>query len=1347
MKKIVKSMLAFGLSMTMIVPVTPMNWKRIQAESVKQSKTGFLNGSTTLEMKSYGAFSANSVDATGGSLEIVSYNQKNGYAYAVSGKKQKIEVIAVTSPDRTDAISQFTGIDYDVTKDIEAWQEQDSTFLYGDMTSVAVSPNGEHLAVAIQHKEYDKKGIIAIYSCGKDGSLSNPVMYEAGVQPDMVTFAGDQLLLCADEGEPRNGYGEDVIDPEGTVTIVDVEKMESTHAGFESFTADELIKKNVLVGAIDGVPNEPAKDLEPEYITVSPDGTKAYVSLQEANAVATLDLTTKKITSVDSVGFEDFANVPVDLIKDGVYKPEYYQDLLGARMPDGIASYEVNGKTYLVTANEGDDRSYGEYSNVMTTTVVTTDKKSSTDVIAMDSSKVLGIPNGKNTLVGGRSFSIFEVTSGGLKEVYDSGADFESITAKANPQHFNCSKKDVTVECNSAKSGPDPENVTVMESDGRMYAMVALEGTGGIMAYDVTTPEYSMNVNYISTRDYSSAIAGDVSPEGLCLANVDGKPVLLVAYEVSGTLTAYSLTKREADDIIVLYTNDVHNAYQKKEGCLGYASVAQYKKQLESLGYQVQLVDNGDAIQGGLIGTVSKGSYIKDIMRETGYTIAIPGNHEFDFQMGTFLQIAKDAKANGGYEYISCNFVDKRTGKTVFEPYKVVDYGNQKVAYIGVSTPESFTKSTPAYFQDESGVFIYDFSEGNKGADLYKRVQETIDAAKAEGADYIVVMSHLGTDSTSTPWTSKELIGNTSGIDVLLDGHSHSTIASELCKDKSGKQVIISSTGTALKNLGMLRIRPDGSMASSLIDQISMQDSKTLAYVNSITDKFNALANSKVAHTDITMTVNDPETGNRMVRSGETNLGDFCADAYRKLLGTDIAFVNGGGIRADIKQGDITYSDIISVHPFGNAACAVEVTGQQILNALEFGVRAVGVSENGGFLQVSGISFDIDSTIPSSVVMDDKSMFVSVNGDYRVGNVRIGGKPLDLTKTYTLASHNYMLKNSGDGYSMFAGSKLLQDEVKVDNQVLIEYITQSLGGKITKDSIYANPYGEGRIRTILEKKEPTQTEDGYVKYQVAGEEVTEVLKATGNASPEPTVSSSPKPTQSSSPEPTVSSSPEPVPSIQPSPEVHIHKYKKKVTPATAKKDGKIVNTCTGCKKQSTKVIPKISSVSLSKYSYIFNGTVKTPKVIVKDRTGKSLSPDADYLVSYKSGRKKVGRYSVVITFVGNYKGTVTESFMICPKPTSITKVTPAGKGCIVNWKKQKTETTGYQIQFATNKDFANGKLVSVRNHNITSKSIKGMKAGVRNYVRIRTYKVVNTGGGQRRVYSEWSDSQTVILKK
>lgn len=1064
MRKIVKSVLALGLSLTMVMPVTPLSVQYVQAASVKKPKAGSQNGSTTLEMKSYGGFSANSTDATGGSLEIVSYNQTNGYAYAVSGKKQKIEVISVTSPKKTNAITQFTGVDYDVKRDIEAWQGGNNTFVYGDMTSVAVSPNGKYLAVAIQHKAYDKKGIIALYSCGKNGSLSNPVMYEAGVQPDMVTFADNQTVLCADEGEPREGYTEDAIDPEGTVTIVDIKKKECTHAGFENFTANELIEKNILLGRVDGTTIRPAKDLEPEYITVSPDGTKAFVSLQEANAIATLNLKTKKITRIDSVGFEDYSKVPVDLIKDGVYKPAYYKELLGARMPDGIASYKANGKTYLVTANEGDDRSYGTYSNITTTTKLT-----GRDVVIMDSSKVMGIPDGKTILSGGRSFTIFEVTSNGLKEVYDSGADFESITAKVNPKHFNCSKKDVTLECTSNKSGPDPENVTLTKIGGRTYAMIALEGTGGIMAYDVTKPEYSMNVNYICTRDYSSDIAGDVSPEGLCAANVGGKPVLLVAYEVSGTLTAYSLTKKKANDIIVLYTNDVHNAYQKSEECLGYASVAQYKKQLESLGYQVQLVDNGDAIQGGLIGTLSKGSYIKDIMKQIGYTIAIPGNHEFDFKMESFLQLAKDAKADGGYEYISCNFINKKTKKTVFNPYKMVNYGKKKVAYIGVCTPETIISSTPANFQDKNGKYLYEFLEKNNGKDLYKKVQSTIDAAKAKGADVIVVMSHLGTDPSGKPWTSKDLIANTKGIDVLLDGHSHSTIASEVCKDKKGKKVIISSTGTALKNLGMLRIRPDGSVSSSLIDQISMQDSETLAYVDSITNQFDKLAKSKVAHTDVTLAIYDPATGKRMVRSRETNLGDLCADAYRNLLGTDIAFVNGGGVRADIKQGDVTYSDIINVHPFGNTACAIEVTGQQVLDALEFSSSAVGKGENGGFLQVSGITFDIDSTIPSSVVINDKSMFVSVKGAYRVGNVKVGGKPLDLKKTYTLASHNYMLKQCGDGFSMFAGSKILQDEVKVDNQVLIEYITQSLGGTIKKDSIYGNPYGEGRIRIIANK--------------------------------------------------------------------------------------------------------------------------------------------------------------------------------------------------------------------------------------------------------------------------------------
>ncbi|SET44207.1 choice-of-anchor I family protein [[Clostridium] polysaccharolyticum] len=1304
MRKVTKKVLAFQLAVAMLIPVPVLKTAVVQAAE-QELATGMQNGSTTLEMKHYGRFYADSIDTEKAKLEIVSYSEETGYAYAISGKEQKIEVISVDKPDGKEEAASFSGMDYDVKNDIE---EKNSTFVCGKMTSIAVSPSGRYLAVAVQHKEYNQKGLLVIYRCREDESLSSPVIYEAGVQPDMVTFADENTLLCADEGEPKDGYGETAEDPKGTVTIVNIKKGTSTHVGFESFTADELIKKNVLIGAMDGKPMDPSKDLEPEYIAVSPEEQKAYVTLQEANAVATLDLGAKKFTRIDSVGFEDYANVPVDLVKDGAYKPKCYPNLVGARMPDGIASYEANGKTYLVIANEGDDRSCGTYTNTWMTTELT-----NTEIVTMDSSKVLGIPSGKTALSGGRSFTILEVTSNGLKEVYDSGADFESITAKVNPQHFNCSSKNTTSECTSAESGPEPENVTVTEIEGRIYAMIGLEGTGGIMAYDVTTPEYSMNVNYICTRDYSSATGGDVSPEGLCVADVEGSPVLLAAYEVSGTLSAYSLTKKEAEDIIVLYTNDVHNAYQKAEGCLGYASVAQYKKQLESLGYQVQLVDNGDAIQGGIIGTVSKGSYIKDIMKAIGYSIAIPGNHEFDFQMEPFLQLAKEAKADGGYEYISCNFDDKRTGKTIFAPYKMVDYGSKKVAYIGVCTPESFTKSTPSYFQDENGTFIYDFCEGNQGADLYKRVQETIDTVKEEGADVIVAMSHLGTDKTSTPFTSQELIAHTSGIDVLLDGHSHSTIIGELCNDKNGKQVIISSTGTALKNLGVLRIQPDGSMSSSLIDQISMQDSQTLTYVNSITEKFQALADSKIAYTDITLAVNDPESGKRMVRSRETNLGDLCADAYRSLLGTDIAFVNGGGIRADIPKGDITYSDIIKVHPFGNKACAVEVTGQQILDALEFGARAVGTGENGGYLQVSGITFDIDSTIPTSVVVDN-GVFAGVKGDYRIQNVKIGGELLDTKKTYTVASHNYMLKEAGDGYSMFTGSKLLQDEVKIDNQVLMEYITQLLDGRITQDSDYANPYGAGRNRVILEKKKPTQKEDGYVKYQVGNEEVTEVVKAIGNRS---------------------------------SAEVHNHEFEEKVIPATLKRDGKIVKVCTGCGKEDTVVIPKIRKVSLSTYSYVYDKNVKTPKVIIKDKTGKYLLWGIDYVVKYESGRKKADRYGVSITFAGNYKGKVRKSFVIRPKATSIIKAVPDEKGCVLSWKKQKTETTGYQIEFATDKDFADGILVSVRNNMITSKSIKRVKAKVRNYLRIRTYKVVRISGERRRVYSEWSAPRTVIPKK
>lgn len=573
------------------------------------------------------------------------------------------------------------------------------------------------------------------------------------------------------------------------------------------------------------------------------------------------------------------------------------------------------------------------------------------------------------------------------------------------------------------------------------------------------------------------------------------------------------ISPKAGKDIVILYTNDAHCAYKQtfdkkdesKLATIGYPAIAKYKEDKAAEGNYVELVDAGDAIQGDVIGTLSNGEYIADIMDKTGYTIAVPGNHEYDYGMDNFLNLTK--KVN--YKYISCNFMDLKSGNSVLPAYEIKDYNGTKVAYVGITTPETFTKSNPAYFQDDKGNYIYGFCEGNKGTDLYEQVQKTVNEAKNDGADYVIAVGHIGTDPSSTPWTSKEIIANTTGIDAFLDGHSHSTIPSEICKDKAGKDVVLSSTGTKLSALGELTITPDGKISSTLVTDCVNEDPDVASYVNQVESQFNELQNKVVASTDVDLVVNDPVSKNRMVRNQETNLGDLCADAYRKLLGADVAFVNGGGVRADIASGKITYGDIIKVHPFGNAACLIEASGQQILDALELGSAAAGTGESGGFLQVSGMTYEIDTTVPSSVVLDDKKNFVTVGKERRVKNVKIGGQPIDPSKTYKLASHNYMLKSGGDGYTMFKDDKILQDEVMIDNQVLINYITETLGGRISKDSVYANPYGEGRIKVVTESVQPTCTDNGYQMIVQGDSAVREELPATGHQFGEWTIEKEP----------------------------------------------------------------------------------------------------------------------------------------------------------------------------------------------------------------------------------------------
>ena len=527
-------------------------------------------------------------------------------------------------------------------------------------------------------------------------------------------------------------------------------------------------------------------------------------------------------------------------------------------------------------------------------------------------------------------------------------------------------------------------------------------------------------------------------------------------------------------DIVILYTGDVHCGVDQG---FGYAGLQQVREYLLSEGSEVILVDDGDSIRGEPIGTVTKGETIIDLMNRMGYSIAIPGNHEFDYGLEQFLSLTEKAD----FDYISCNFT--YNGELVFKPYVIRELAGKKIAFVGVTTPKTITSSDPTNFRNEAGEYVYSFLQDATGEGVYRAVQSAADAARAEGADYVVMMAHLGDKETGHPWNYGDVISHTAGIDVVLDGHSHDT-DQVLVKNAEGKEVPRAASGTKLACIGWCRISADGEISTGLYTwdnkvaapELLGLDNDMSRAVAEATDELNEKLNEVVASTSVELIVRDPDIldskgkAMRMIRRTETNLGDLCADAYRDQSGADIAFVNGGGIRTNIKAGDITLGNILSVFPTGDSLCVIEVTGQQILDALEWGAHAL-PDESGGFLQVSGLSYEIHSYIESPCVSDEFGQFRGVEGARRVRNVRVGGEPIDPDRTYTLAGHDFMFLNNGDGYTMFDGAPLLQDCVKLDNQLLIDYIVDSLGGVIGEE--YADRYGQGRI-TIVESAEETR---------------------------------------------------------------------------------------------------------------------------------------------------------------------------------------------------------------------------------------------------------------------------------
>ena len=550
----------------------------------------------------------------------------------------------------------------------------------------------------------------------------------------------------------------------------------------------------------------------------------------------------------------------------------------------------------------------------------------------------------------------------------------------------------------------------------------------------------------------------------------------------------------DKSDVTILYTNDVHTYIDKQSPKLTYAAIADLKQSYQNAGKDVLLVDAGDHVQGTAYGSMDEGASIIKLMNAAGYDVATPGNHEFDYGMDRAKAIMKEAD----FPYLSCNWVDMRTTLRVLPSVKVFVRGGRRIAFVGVTTPETFTKSTPAYFMDKAQrKYIYDIQGGEDGKKLYDAVQKAIDKAKLL-ADVVIGLGHLGVDPSSSPWTSEEVIAHTSGFDAFIDGHSHTVMENKQVQDASGKAVTLTQTGSYFANVGEMTIAADGTITTKLIPTHEGMDAGIAAmqtgWVNTVDD----MLGEKIAVGDSDFYVSDPATGKRRIRSAETNLGDFVADGIYtyfnevEKLHCDVAIMNGGGIRADVPAGDWTFKTCKQVSPFGNVACLMSVTGKQIQDALEFAARFAGEDgkENGGFLQVAGATYEIHTDIPNTVQTDEKNVWIgSATGTPRVQNVKIYDKasgsylPLDPGATYALAGMNYTLRNLGDGFAMFDGAELIKDYVSEDYLVMSTYAmifdgadAAGLPHLSSANSPlaaypgyllnYEQPYGAGRI-TIL----------------------------------------------------------------------------------------------------------------------------------------------------------------------------------------------------------------------------------------------------------------------------------------
>lgn len=996
-----------------------------------------------LTLSPIGTFETGVFDAS--AAEIVAHYNKR--LFVVNAHQGSVSVLDAADPS---ALTQLFAIEGE-----------------GVANSVAVRADGLGV-IALESTTKTDPGTLLFF----DANADSPTILGSvtvGALPDMVTITADgSTAVVANEGEPADDFTKD---PEGSVGVVTLPttlaapaQSDVRIADFHAFEGGNLPADVRVFGPVPEAGNPVSRNLEPEYIAL--DGATAYVSLQEANAIATVDLASATVTTIVPLGFKDHSlaqNALDPSDKDDKFEQRTYENLFGIYMPDGMASYEANGTTYLVTANEGDAREWGDYAEPARVKSLAKDGYGPACTGFDTSDAELGRLNVTRELgfnaelgcydelyaFGGRSFSVW-TTDGTL--VFDSGSEIEKITAAATPGFENSNHTEAKADGRSDDKGPEPESLAIGQIGDRTYAFVGLERIGGVIVYDITDPASSSFVTYLNNRDFSVAdaegnlsAAGDLGPEGVTFipaaSSPTGEPTLAVANEVSGTTTLFAIDDG-LTDVQVLTINDFHGRIEPNfgNGEAGAAVLAGAVSTLTAETPNTLFVSSGDNIGASTFTSfIDDDNPTIDALKAAGLDLSVVGNHEFDRGMDDLTK--RVLPRFGGTQFgLGANVYDKATGEPALDEYSVQTIDGVRVAFIGTVTTE-----TPAMVSPD-GVAALTF-----GPELEAANRVAADITAADAADVIVLLTHNGQatsscdDLAADTTTYGTLVKQASSdIDAIVSGHTHQTYACEINNANGEPRPVIQAHqyGTSLGQLNMTvdsETKDLVSISGAVLplvgeDEVPLYpaDPAVEAIVTAATDNAKEKGSVKVGKISADILRGGDKGSDRGV---ESSMGNLVADITLWATSNDsyagkpaqIAFMNPGGVRDDLlfrTDGTVTYEDVAKTQPFANNITTVTLTGAQIKSVLEEQWQPDGASRPKLHLGVSD-GFHYTYTVDAP------------RGEHIV-EMTLDGKPIVATDSYTVAANSF-LSLGGDNFTTFASGTDRVDTGQVDLAASIAY--------------------------------------------------------------------------------------------------------------------------------------------------------------------------------------------------------------------------------------------------------------------------------------------------------------------